>query len=125
MTRPACTRTGRSSRDTENTESEKPLRRRRLLLQATVRLCLCQAIKALDPVGTRFLLLITANDRKDRQRVIILIACLKTARPGPHYTISFLTIRRQNLAGGLLVGHLSRSFDATLGQTVDAQLIGI
>jgi len=82
MIPPACKRIEKSSRDTANTKFEKPLRRRRLLFQATVRLYLCQAIKALDPVGTCFLLLFTASVQKDRQKALILLPRLITGPAG-------------------------------------------
>jgi hypothetical protein len=72
------------SHDTEDTKCGKPPRRPLLPFQATVRLCLYQAIKALDPAGTRFLLLITARRLKDRQSLGFFLAC---SEPSGHNRI--------------------------------------
>ena len=76
------------------------------LFQAAVRLCLYQAIKALDPVGNCFLLLITANCQKDTQRIQSLL--LPTHDRVPHRPItihlwrSFRQMRPDFWPGALL-----------------------
>jgi len=42
-----------------------------------------------------------------------------------HYTISVLAFRRQKLAQFFAISGSGESFDASFGQTVDAQVIGI
>jgi hypothetical protein len=82
------------------------------LFQAAARLCLYQAIKALDPVGNYFLLLITANCQKDTQRLQPLL--LAPTRPGaspPYYDPSLASFRQMRpdfRPGAVLVEALMR-----------------
>lgn len=95
------------------------------LFQAAARLCLYQAIKALDPVGNCFLLPITANCQKDTQRLQPLLLATHDRATHRRPTIHLWRSFRANAARFQAMSRFGRSFDAPFGETVDARWSGI